>query len=97
MTKIYNREKLKDQNKSNFSYGTKPILIKQLRDKKIIQATIKLKYLMGLEITKSNKSTLYYYMKTMLLSPFNLTIQISLFILDGSGIDGTQILNYLAC
>jgi len=28
MTKIYNREKLKDQNKSNFSYGTKPILIK---------------------------------------------------------------------
>jgi len=28
VTKIYNGEKLKDQNKSNFSQGTKPILIK---------------------------------------------------------------------
>ena len=34
MTKIYNGEKLKDQNKSNFSYRTKPILIKQLKDQK---------------------------------------------------------------
>ena len=29
-----NRENLRDQNKSNFSQGAKPILLKQLRDQK---------------------------------------------------------------
>jgi len=64
MTKMWNGEKLRDQNKSNFSYGIKPILPKQLRDQKCSLAFFLYSYLLHVVDITSDMRFIYRFRAT---------------------------------